>query len=84
MDVGGKEWQSMSVHDGSRAGRAVGALGRSALTGLPGKAGRSVARPIATRTGFTQEQVETAIGLAILAFGLYRVLRPAFRALRAV
>ena len=83
-DDSGKGSNAMSIHNGSRAGRAVTALGRSALTGLPGKAGRAVARPIASRTRFTQEQVETAIGLAILAFGLYRVFRPAFRVLRAV
>ena len=66
----------------TKAGRALTALGESQLTGIRGKAGRAVARPIATRTRFTEEQVEAAIGLAIMLYGLYRVLRPAFRAVR--
>ena len=72
----------MSTTNGSKAQRAFTALGESALTGVRGKAGRAVARPIAERTKWSQEQVEAVIGLAILFYGLYRVLRPAFRAIR--
>jgi len=73
----------MSGTNGSKTGRTLTALGESQLTGLRGKAGRAVAKPIATRTRFTQEQIEAAIGLAIMAYGLYRLLRPAFRAVRS-
>jgi copper oxidase (laccase) domain-containing protein len=67
---------------GSRTERAFTALGESALTGWRGKAGRAVAKPVASRTRFTQQQIEAAIGIAILAYGLYRLLRPAIRAAR--
>jgi hypothetical protein len=63
--------------------RAVVTLGESALTGLRGAAGRAVARPIAKRTRFTEEQVRAAIGLAILLYGFYRLVAPAVRAARA-
>jgi hypothetical protein len=62
--------------------RAVVTLGESALTGWRGAAGRAVARPIAKRTRFTEEQVRAAIGLAVLVYGLYRLLAPAIRAAR--
>jgi hypothetical protein len=68
--------------NGSKAERAFTALGESALTGVRGKAGRAVAKPIASRTRFSQEQVEAAIGVVLLVYALYRLLRPAFRAMR--
>jgi hypothetical protein len=37
---------------------------------------------VARRTRFTERQVRTAIGLLILLYGLYRIGRPAFRAVR--
>ena len=55
----------------------VAALGESTLTGWRG----AVARPVAKRTRFSEEQVRTALGLALLAYGLYRVLWPPIRAL---
>jgi hypothetical protein len=58
-------------------------VGRSALTGWRGQAVRPIARPIARRTGFSQEQIEAAIGLLLLAYTVYRVLRPAIRAARS-
>jgi hypothetical protein len=67
---------------GTRTQRAVTALGESALTGWRGKAGRAVARPIAERTRWTEEQIEAVLGLLILAYGLYRLLRPVFTAMR--
>lgn len=73
----------MSNTNGSKTARAFTALGTSALTGIRGAAGRAVAKPVARRTRFSQEQVEAAIGVAILLYGLYRVLRPSIRALRA-
>lgn len=61
----------------------VTAFGEAALTGWRGMAGRAIAKPIAKRTRFTQEQIETAIGFALVAYALYRVLRPLIRAARA-
>ena len=73
----------MSGSNGStKATRALTALGESQLTGIRGKAGRAVAKPIASRTRFSQEQIEAAIGLAIMLYGMYRLLRPALRAVR--
>ena len=73
----------MSASNGSsKTSRALTALGESQMTGIRGRAGRAVARPIAERTRYSQEQIEAAIGLAIMRYGLYRLLRPAFRALR--
>ena len=73
----------MSASNGSsKASRALTALGESQLTGIRGRAGRAVARPIADRTQWSQEQIEAAIGVAIMLYGFYRLLRPAFRALR--
>src|SRR4029450_4562899 len=36
---------------------------------------------VAKRTRFTEEQIRVALGLALLAYGLYRVLWPPIRAL---
>ena len=57
-------------------------VGRSALSGWRGRVARPLARPIARRTGFSQEQVEALIGLLLLLYAAYRVLRPAIRAAR--
>lgn len=65
------------------ATKAVNALGESALTGWRGKVGGAVARPIARRTRFSEQQVRAWIGIALLAYVLYRVLRPAIAALRS-
>lgn len=58
------------------------ALGESSLTGVRGVVGGAIARPIAKRTRFSEEQIRVALGLLLLAYGLYRVLRPPIRALR--
>jgi hypothetical protein len=62
---------------------AVSALGESALTGWRGAVGKAVARPVAKRTRFSEEDIRVAIGLLIIAYTLYRILRPAIRALRS-
>ena len=54
-------------------------VGESNLTGLRGAAGRAIAKPVANHTRFTQEQVEAAIGLALLAYAVYRLARPISR-----
>jgi hypothetical protein len=67
----------------SGKGHVATTLGESALTGWQGAVGRAVARPVARRTRWTEEQIRTVIGLLIIAYGLYRVLRPAIRAARS-
>ena len=62
---------------------AVVDIGQAALTGWRGRVARPLARPIARRTGLTQEQVEAILGLLILVYAVYRVLRPAIRAARS-
>ena len=57
-------------------------IGSASLTGMRGRVAKSVAKPIAQRTGLTREQVEAIIGFLILAYGIYRVVRPLMRAAR--
>ena len=59
----------------------VSALAESSLTGWRGAVGGAVARPVARHTRFTEEQIRVVLGLALLAYGLYRVLRPSLRSL---
>jgi hypothetical protein len=59
------------------------ALGESALTGLPGRVGGAVAKPVSKHSRWSEQQIRTAIGLALLAWALYRVLRPTVRALHS-
>ena len=66
----------------SKKGTVVTALGESALTGLPGKVGGAVAKPVSQRTRWSEQQIRTAIRLALFAWALYRVLRLAVRAIR--
>lgn len=68
----------MSEHNG-----AVTALGESALTGWRGAVGKAVAKPIAKRTRFSEQDIRVAIGLLIIAYALYRILRPSIRAIRS-
>ena len=57
-------------------------IGDSALTGWRRPVGRAVAKPIADHSRFTQEQVEAAIGIAILVWALYRLARPIAKTVR--
>ena len=57
-------------------------IGIASLTGMLGRVARSVAKPIAQRTGLTREQVEAIIGFLILAHGIYQVVRPLVRTSR--
>jgi hypothetical protein len=67
----------------SKDSSMVTALGESALTGLPGKLGGAVAKPVSKHTRWSEQQIRAAIGLALLAWALYRVLRPTVRAVRS-
>jgi hypothetical protein len=57
-------------------------IGSESLTGMRGRVAKSVAKPIARRTGLTRKQVEAIIGFLILAYGIYQVARPLIRAAR--
>ena len=72
-------WRSKELKKDS----VVTALGESALTGVPGKVGGAVAKPVSQRTRWSEQQIRTAIGLALFSWALYRVLRPAVRAIRS-
>ena len=48
-------------------GHRITEFGEAALTGWRGAAGRAIAKPIARRTRFSQQQVEAAIGIALVA-----------------
>jgi hypothetical protein len=69
----------MTTHNGNRAI----AVGEAALTGWRGRVGHAVAKPVARRTRFRVEQVEAAIGFAMLAYAMYRLARPLIAAARS-
>jgi hypothetical protein len=68
-----------TTHNGNRAI----AVGEAALTGWRGRVGHAVAKPVARRTRFRVEQVEAAIGFAMLAYAMYRLARPLIAAARS-
>jgi hypothetical protein len=57
-------------------------IGQATLTGWRGTAARAIAKPVAERTRFSQEQVEAFFGYVLLAFALYMLLRPVISAAR--
>ena len=57
-------------------------IGSASLTGVRGRVAKSVAEPIARRTGLTRQEVEAIIGFLIIAYGMYQVVRPLVRAAR--
>ena len=59
------------------------AVGEAALNGWRGTIGRAVAKPVARRTRFSVQQVEAAIGLAMLIYATYRLARPLIAAARS-
>ena len=67
---------SMSVHD-----RAV-AVGNASLNGMRGKVARKVSEPVARRTRLAPEEVSAILGLLLLAYTVYRLVRPMIRAAR--
>ena len=75
-----KEGSEAMASSGSN-GKMV-TLGEAALTGWRGAAGRAIAKPVAKRTRFTQEQVEAAVGFVLLAYATYRLARPLIAAIR--
>jgi hypothetical protein len=65
---------SMSVHD-----RAV-AVGNASLNGVRGKVARRVSDPVARRTSLAPEEVSAILGFLLLAYTVYRLVRPLIRA----
>jgi hypothetical protein len=57
-------------------------IGEAGLTGWRGAAARKVARPVAARTRFSQEQVEAFFGFVLLALAVYWLARPVVSAIR--
>jgi hypothetical protein len=66
----------MNTHD-----RAV-AIGNASLTGVRGRVARSVSEPVARRTRLSSEEVQAILGFLLLAYTIYRLVRPLVRAAR--
>lgn len=58
------------------------AVGESALTGWRGRAAGAVAKPVAGHSRFSEEEIKAAIGFALLAYAVYRLLRPVVGTIR--
>lgn len=57
-------------------------IGQAGLSGWRGKAARAVAKPVAKRTRFSQQQVETFLGFVLLGLAIYWLARPVISAVR--
>lgn len=57
-------------------------FGEAALTGWRGAAGRAIARPVARHSRFSERQVQSAIGFVLIAYAVYRLVRPLISAAR--
>jgi hypothetical protein len=55
-------------------------MGKVGLTGWRGRAADVVARPVARRTRFNEDQIKAIIGALFLAYTLYRLARALYRA----
>jgi hypothetical protein len=66
----------MGVHD-----RAV-TIGNASLTGVRGRVAKSVSEPVAKRTRLSREEVQAILGFLLLAYTVYRLVRPLIRATR--
>lgn len=60
----------------------LGHVGGSALTGWRGAAGRAIAKPVSQHSRFSQQQVESVIGLALLVYAIYTLSRTMVRVVR--
>jgi hypothetical protein len=61
---------------------AVMGVGRSTVDGWREPMVRTVARPLARRTRFSEEQIEALIGLGLFAYAVYRLFRPVIHSIR--
>lgn len=58
-------------------------MGGSALGGWRGVAAGALAKPVAKHSRFTEGQIKSFLGLALLAYAVYRLVRPIVHAARA-
>jgi hypothetical protein len=58
------------------------AVGGSALTGWRDRAAGAVAKPVAGHSRLSEDEVKAIIGFALLAYALYRLLRPIVATIR--
>jgi hypothetical protein len=58
-------------------------MGKVGLTGWRGRAADVVARPIAERSRFNEDQIKAIIGAVFLAYTLYRLVRALYRAAKS-
>jgi hypothetical protein len=61
---------------------ATDTLAPATLTGWRGRIAHAVARPVARRTPFSETQIVSFLGLALLAYTAFRTARPLFMAAR--
>ena len=69
-------------HDGSKVHDRAVAIGNASLTGVRGRVARSVSEPIARRTRLKPEEVTAILGFLLLAYTVYRLVRPLVQAAR--
>jgi copper oxidase (laccase) domain-containing protein len=58
----------------------VNEMGKVGLNGWRGRAADVVARPVARRTKFDEDQIKAIIGAVFLAYTVYRLARALYRA----
>jgi hypothetical protein len=58
----------------------VNEMGKVGLSGWRGRAADVVARPLAERSKFDEDQIKAIIGAIFLAYTLYRLFRALYRA----
>jgi copper oxidase (laccase) domain-containing protein len=59
------------------------AVGGSALTGWRGAAVGVLAKPVAKHSRFTEDQIKALLGLALIAYAIYRIAKPVVRAVKS-
>jgi hypothetical protein len=57
-------------------------MGKVGLNGWRGRAAGVVARPLAERSPFDEEEIKAVIGAIFLAYTIYRLIRALYRAAR--
>jgi hypothetical protein len=66
----------MNTHD------RVVAVGNASLNGVRGTVARKVSEPVARRTSLSREEIQAILGFLLLAYTIYRLIRPLIRAAR--
>lgn len=76
---GGKMTMAESAANQSK----IMAVGGSALTGWRGAAVGVLAKPVAKHSRFTEDQIKASMGLALLAYAIYRIAKPVVHAVKS-